>query len=480
MAKQRTGATDLARLFNQFSFPFYILDGDGKIRFCNKACLDWLGTEPEAVVGKRPRYRAFDEPMDHATPVDGLAAPPSAAIGARTEGVVWRIDKEGRMPRRRARFAAIPLETAGPSVLAVCVSSEDIDVSSEDLGENPLAESPEAEVSPSRPGDERHESECLHETLLRLRRRRGDERALASLLGETPAMGLVRRRVALAARTDLPVTIHGPSGSGRRHTAEAIHFSQADSSGKRLVPLDCDILDGDLILTAVSAMATANRVDESGKRIGTLLMAEADRLPPETHGPLYEFFSDRRRRFPFRLLVTARAPLTSLPRTVFLPELAALLGALEIEIPPLADRRPDIPLLAQYFLERANAECDIQREGFLPETLDALDGYAWPGNVGELARAVFDAFDAAEGPWISRKDLPRRLYHAAQAEAYPEPSVESISLDDTLLEIERELLRRALDQADGNKAEAARLLGITRPRLYRRAVALGLEEATEG
>lgn len=460
MARQQTGAADVAKLFNQLSSPFYILDRDGSIRFCNKACLDWLGADADTVLGKRPRYRALDELMDRPSPVDGLAPPPAAATGSRIEGIVWRAGEDGRIIRRLARFTAIQPEVDGSFAMIAEVGATD------------LADDAPAKRCQSVQG----ESECLHETLLSLRRRRSQDRALATVLGESPTMGLVRRRAALAARTDVPVTIHGPTGSGRRHVAEAIHYTQADSSGRRLVPLDCDILDGDLILTAVSAMATANRVDESGNRIGTLLLAEADRLPPATHVPLYEFFAERRRRFPFRLIVTARTALTALPREVFLPELAALLAGLEIEVPPLADRRCDIPLLAQYFLERANAECGTQREGFLPETFDALDGYAWPGNVGELARTVFDAFDAAEGPWITVRDLPRRLYHAAQAEAYPEPSAESISLDDTLLEIERELLRRALRQSEGNKAEAARLLGITRPRLYRRAVFLGLEE----
>ena len=468
MARQRTGATDLARLFNRLAFPFYIVDADGTIRFCNKACLAWLGTGTESVVGKRPRYRALDEPLDHPSPVDGLAPPPSAVEGKRTEGIVWRVGKDGRLVRRRARFATLHPEPSEP--FATTVSLDPDDLPDDQLAAAPSTSSDTAYNAPH------DESECLHETLLKLRRRRSEDRALTSLLGESPAMGLVRRRAALAARIDAPTTIHGPTGSGRRHVAEAIHYSPADSPGKRLVPLDCDILDGDLILTAVSAMATANSVDEEGHRIGTLLLAEADRLPLEIQPALFEVFSDRRRRFPFRLVATARTALTGLPRETFLPELATLLGAMEIEVPPLANRRADIPLLAQYFLERANAERSGQRDGFLPETLDALDAYAWPGNVGELARTVFEAFDEAESPWITLKDLPRRLYHAAQAEAYPEPQAESISLDDTLLEIERELLRRALHQADGNKAEAARLLGITRPRLYRRAVLLGLAD----
>ena len=470
MARKRSSAGELARLFNQFSFPFYILDGDGAIRFCNGACLEWLGVDAADVLGKRPRYRAMSEPLEHPSVVDGLAPPPSAQAAdrpqdARTAGAVWRRASDGAIAARRARFTVLSEDAADRSIVAVSVDREDFQPGKEDVAE-------EADISTA------NESECLHELLLSLRRRRAEERTPATLLGESAPMTLIRARVALATRTGAPVMIHGPLGSGRRHAAEAIHYSDhysdADSTSKRLVPLDCDILDDDLILTAVSALATANRVDESGNRIGTLLLAEADRLAPATHAPLYEIFSDRHRRFPFRLIVTARTALTALPREAFLPELAALLGTMEIEVPPLASRREDIPLLAQYFLERANAESEVQREGFVPETFDALDGYSWPGNVGELARTVFEAHEAAEGPWIAPQHLPRRLYHAAQAAAYPEPKAESISLDETLEEIEGELLRRALRQADGNKAEAARLLGVTRSRLLRRLEMLGI------
>jgi DNA-binding NtrC family response regulator len=104
-----------------------------------------------------------------------------------------------------------------------------------------------------------------------------------------------------------------------------------------------------------------------------------------------------------------------------------------------------------------------------------LDAYAWPGNLDELARVVAEAHRRVEGPQVGAGDLPDRIRLAAEAAAYPPRPEETIVLDEFLAGVERELIRRALAQAKGNKAKAARLLGMTRPRLYRRLVQLGLE-----
>ena len=155
--------------------------------------------------------------------------------------------------------------------------------------------------------------------------------------------------------------------------------------------------------------------------------------------------------------------------------MAALLSTISIELPPLAQRRDDLPLLAQMFLEEHNAAGPRQIGGFSPAALDRLDAYAWPGNLDELAAGGCRGLRAQGGPEIGVEDLPERLHAAAQAAAVPRRTDETIVLDEYLGRVERELIRRALARAKGNKARAARLLGVTRPRLYRRMVQLGLE-----
>ena len=153
-----------------------------------------------------------------------------------------------------------------------------------------------------------------------------------------------------------------------------------------------------------------------------------------------------------------------------------MLSTIVIELPSLAQRRDDLPLLAQLFLEDVNASGTRQIGGFTPAALDALDAYPWPGNLDELAAVVTEAHQRARGAEIDVGDLPEKLHWAAQAAAHPRANEETIVLEEYLARVERELIRRALARCRGNKAKAARLLGMTRPRLYRRMVQLGLEE----
>jgi DNA-binding NtrC family response regulator len=117
-----------------------------------------------------------------------------------------------------------------------------------------------------------------------------------------------------------------------------------------------------------------------------------------------------------------------------------------------------------------------QLQGFTPEALDQLAAYSWPGNIDELSGLVHEACRAAEGRLVTPRDLPQRIYLAAAAERRPRRGDESIDLGSFLAGVELELIQRALRRAKGNKTKAAKLLGLTRPRLYRRMVQLGLEK----
>jgi DNA-binding NtrC family response regulator len=106
--------------------------------------------------------------------------------------------------------------------------------------------------------------------------------------------------------------------------------------------------------------------------------------------------------------------------------------------------------------------------------------YSWPGDLGELEEMIEEAHAQAEGPLIAPHDLPQRLMLASQASARPAKADETIKLEAYLAEIEHELIERALARAKGNKTKAARLLGMTRPRFYRRLVQLGLDGGESG
>jgi DNA-binding NtrC family response regulator len=127
-------------------------------------------------------------------------------------------------------------------------------------------------------------------------------------------------------------------------------------------------------------------------------------------------------------------------------------------------------------LEENNAQGGPQLSGFSSEALDELVAYPWPGNTDELAQFVAEATGRAAGPVVGTPDLPPRIRLALGAAAFPAPAEERIVLDDFLAEIERELIERALVQAKRNRTKAAGLLGVTRARLHRRLIQLGLAE----
>ena len=114
-----------------------------------------------------------------------------------------------------------------------------------------------------------------------------------------------------------------------------------------------------------------------------------------------------------------------------------------VHVPPLADRLADVPLLAQFFLERCNAGGGKQLSGFTAEALDQLVAYPWPENVDELAEAVQASHAAAAGPLVQPGDLPEKLRATADADAHPPRADDTIVLPQFLAEIEKELLQRA-------------------------------------
>jgi DNA-binding NtrC family response regulator len=210
----------------------------------------------------------------------------------------------------------------------------------------------------------------------------------------------------------------------------------------------------------------------------TLLASDIDRLAPDLQIRLATALA----AVPIspRFLATAQTPLGELVgQGHFRHDLACRLATLTIHLPALVDRIDDLPLLAQALVEEVNAQGDKQLAGFDPAALDELFLYTWPRNVAELREVVLAAHARAEGPHITSADLPDWFRHVADAQGRPQVEPEPIMLDEFLAGIELELIERALAQAKGNKTRAAELLGLNRPRFYRRLVQLGLIDASD-
>ena len=459
MAGPRANALDLARQFDSATRPLYVVSAARRIVFLNRACADWLACETEALVGLECRYHSLDVGgAKEQALAAALCPPPEAFVGRRMSAVITPPPQVFSFQERRAEF--IPFSGGGEPGAAVLALVDEA-AGEDDQNDASIAD----------------ETARLHAIVAHHRQRQRARYDIAHVVGESLAMRRARAQIELAALGTSAVLVLGQPGSGRQHVARAIHHAGGSAAGS-LVPLACEFLGAELLQATIRSLARAARQGaEDAPR--TLVLNEVSRLPPEGCAELAGFLLTA--ELPFRVVSTSTEPLAILAeRGSFPRELAAALSTLVIELPPLSRRAEDVPALAQLFLEEHNAQGAKQLGGFTSETLDRLAAHAWTGQVDELAQVVAKAHRAAEGPLVTLRDLDERLRHAAEAARRPRKAEERIALDEFLGEVERELIERALARAKGNKTKAARLLGMTRPRLYRRLVQLGLAEEQPG
>lgn len=456
MPPSRASASELAKLLESVPEPVYALDNERRIRFFNSACRDWLGATADELLGTTCNYHCSPEVNGAAALAAALCPPPEAFVGRRVSASIVLPLAELNDARRGVEFVPLAGERVAPAGVLAFVSA-------------PLP--PEAaELTAEEPAEKQ-----LHGRLQRYRRRLAVRYHVDRLWGDSPAMRRVRAQVKLAAAAATSVVVVGPEGSGRQHVARAIHYGADRATAGSLVPLACAMLDSDLLRASLRALART----KSAQRPASLLLEDADQLSEAAQADLALLLSAG--EFPARVISTASlSPVDLSAWGRFRHDLACLLSTVVIQLPSLSERLEDLPLVAQWYLEQANARGAKQLGGFTPEALDSLAAYAWPGDLDELEKCVAECHARAAGPLVTPRDLPRRLHLAADASALPRKPDEPIKLDEFMAKIERELVERALRRSKGNKAKAARLLGMNRPRLYRRVVQLGMEEAYPG
>lgn len=452
-----TTASDLVELFDASPAPVYLVDDRRRIVYVNSACCKWLGLKAADLLKQRCVYRTPAEAEGPSAAAEALCPPPPSFRGQHRDAVVvWR-GAGGVAKYRQARFLALDDgEDESSSVLAI--------LERDDCGAPTLADAADAT---------RHDAQ-LHERLQQFRVQMVGRYRVDSLIGVSPQIVKARVQIELAMRVRSHVLIVGPSGVGKDHAAKAIHYGQPRAG--TLVPLSCSVLETNLLRSTLRAAWMRITAGESST---TLLLEDIDAMASDAQADLLEMLRADLPRL--RVVATSTRSLGELAAVEGLsPQLACAISTLTIELPPLAERLEDLPLLAQAFLEEANAGSARQLAGFSSAALDALAAYHWPLNVDELGELVRESHERATGGEITPQDLPSRLQYAAGAAAHPSKASEAIVLEDFLAQVERELVERALQRAKGNKSKAARLLGMTRPRLYRRLVQLGLEQADEG
>lgn len=460
MPISRAIAMELARLFDAVVVPIYVVDGERRIVFQNRACAAWTGLADQDFVGVLCEYHSSPDLAFAAAIGAALCPAPEAFAGQHCSGRVLLPTPTSETAPRQVDFIPLRADLDQPCAVLAIVSGT-------------------PELTQASQGSDDGAASLLHSRLQHYRRLQQSRFHLDHLLGESCAIRQVRAQVALASTSTASVLVVGPPGSGRQHVARAIHYGNtlASSSDGSLVPLACPLLGAELLQATIRALARQQLARRAG-RPATLLLTDADQMPLEAQAELAGFLLAA--DLPMRLVSTSLETLSAAAAGGrFRQDLACLLGTTTIHMPRLTDRREDIPLLAQWFLELSNARSEKQLSGFTPEALEQLSAHPWPDQVDELARVIASAHAMAEGPLVSAKDLPVRVHQALAALAHARRTERTIQLDKYLGQIELELIQRALRRAKGNKTKAARLLGLNRPRLYRRMVQLGLEPRQE-
>ncbi len=444
----------LSHLLEASGAPIYALNDSRQVVFCNRAAADWVGVAADQLAHLTCTYQgdAADDAVQRIA--DGLCPPPEAFAGQRMDGVLSFTDAAGKLVRRRVLFAPLSeCDVEHVGVLAI-------------VGEQEIA------LHDALQDEMNSDSQRLRAMLAAVRHSLGKRFSLTQLIGDTPAMKRVRDQVHLAIQTRTRVLVIGPPGSGREHAARAIYYGSEANLERPLVPLSCSLLDAELLQTTIASFRAD--VPDVELQPGALMLLDVDELSPAAQVALMGVLDIP--EFQLGIISTSRQPLDSLvEQDRFREDLANTLSTIEINLPPLDSRRDDIPLLCQAVLEEYNSNSQRTLSGFTPEALDQLCWHEFKENVDSLREIVLDACEMAAGPRVTSADLPMEIRLAAIQAAHPKREPQPIKLDEFLEEMEAEVIRRALAQTRGNRAQAARLLEISRPRLLRRMAHFGIE-----
>jgi DNA-binding NtrC family response regulator len=298
------------------------------------------------------------------------------------------------------------------------------------------------------------------------------------LIGISARMQRVYRMIERVSQHSYPVLILGESGTGKELVARSIHF-QGPRKQRPFVPVDCSALTPTLIESElfghVKGAFTGAQQNKAGlleaADDGTLFLDEIGDLPVEMQAKLLRALQEREvkpvgsnERVPLRARVIAatnRDLDAAIRGGTFRQDLYFRLNVVQIKLPPLRERKSDIPLLVNSFLEKF-CEANQQTHTLNDEALRRLMAYDWPGNVRELENSIQRAIAMGSGTVVQFNDLPSNL----QYDAREQPAQEGDFVP--LMVLERRAIFRALRETSGDKLAAARLLGIGKTTLYRK------------
>jgi DNA-binding NtrC family response regulator len=312
-----------------------------------------------------------------------------------------------------------------------------------------------------------------------LRRQLREKGSFGKMVGQSPGMRQIYRTVELAAPTTASVLIWGESGTGKELVAQTIH-QLSPRAAQPYVPINCAAIPETLLESEIFGHEKGAFTGAIDRRLGcfelahrgTLFLDEIAEMTPTTQVKLLRVLQERTfRRVGGRqeqsvdvrvLAATNVNPRDAVQKAKLREDLYYRLNVFSIELPPLRDRREDIDLLAQAFLQEFDERNGKRVRGIDPPALRILEQYPWPGNVRELRNVVERATIVAQGEFITPEHLPP---HLSLAEA---PTVPTTALVPgmTVDEAETKLIRLTLEHTRNNKTRAAEILGISLKTLH--------------
>jgi transcriptional regulator with PAS, ATPase and Fis domain len=300
-----------------------------------------------------------------------------------------------------------------------------------------------------------------------------------NMVGESAAMKAVYRFLSRVAPTESTVLVGGESGTGKELVARAIHRN-SPRAGQPFVAINCaaipdGLLESELfgyergVFTGAAAQKKGRLERADG---GVVFLDEIGELAPALQVKLLRVLQEREFErlggtrpisVDIRLIAATNKNLASAVKArTFREDLYYRLNVVSLVLPRLCERREDIPILAEYFVAKFAAKCKVEAKKISPEALAELMNYNWPGNVRELENAIERALVLGVSDSIRPEDLPE-----AMVEKGPAPEMPGAKYHVAVTRLKKHLILTALEEAEGNYTEAARILGVHANYLHR-------------
>jgi len=334
------------------------------------------------------------------------------------------------------------------------------------------------------------EHQRLKQDNLQLRQRLAEHFDTGNMVAASRPMMELLEKVAMVAPSEATVLITGESGTGKELIAEAIH-QNSPRSNRLMVKVNCAALPDTLLESelfghekgAFTGAVQARRGRFQMADHSSIFLDEIGEMAPATQakilralqeGEIEPLGSSRTIRIDARVIAATNKNLEEeIAAGRFRQDLYYRLNVVRLAVPPLRERREDIPLLADFFLKKYVEKNRVMVKGFTPRAMDILMRHEWPGNVRELENLVERAVILARGDVITPAEFPAAL---AGVESRLPDDVAAMPAARTIKDMEREMILRTLDETGGNRTRTAEILGISRRTLQLKLKAYGINQ----